>query len=751
MIGEIGHDGGLIGLDGNSLDGVGGGGGGGGGGLLPAVQAVTNGDGLNESTWLSLGGGPVGNGVVTVTGAEVDRPGADLVIDAGARDGGGGGDAGDVGAVAGGVDGGGVVAAGQHPVPGGRAPHDVGGGEGGGGVGLGGHGVEEDDHLGLMKAAAEQSSAEQKQADEELVEAEQSLRLRQLVEERQLVVGTSGAKDWTNIARKIPPKTDLQCMLHWNHVINPELTKGKGSWKQEEDERIIQLVEHHGKKWSVIASQLKAENGKMTRVGKQIRERYLHHLDPNLKKGDWSVEEEEILVREHGVHKNKWAQIAKSLPGRCSNDIKNHWYAHERRQREISRASTSSTAAAAATETPPIVVQRTARPFPVSANPYLARILPAPPPRRQALSETEDGGEHHHSGGVGGVLLERPQESTTAPGGPGDGHFLGGGVVDDGGAPEHHEESVEVEDRHGDGSIDDGLLLQQPAGDYDPTHVAGSGSDGGHGGGSGGGGDGGIDDHDHGDMMMMIMASHAMPLPPPPAPAAAPAPTPGTDAGGVMVGPVATAEEEVDPGQDFGLPLAKRARIDGGDDGGGGGGGGGDGDQGGEGHQMLIDGSGIGSAGVSDVEDENTVADSFVGSGFGSDEHPAVDAGGGGSGGDGGRIDDDVVGAGSGVMDHFGATEIGGGDDGGGGLERFGDAGTIGDGDLERFEPAEATGDVDNGGGSPSAAARLEEHHRHHGGIGSDGEGSHDGVDGGDADCVFPGWDRLRNDDPKMH
>ncbi|CAN0518116.1 unnamed protein product, partial [Ectocarpus sp. 12 AP-2014] len=210
---------------------------------------------------------------------------------------------------------------------------------------------------------------------------EQSLRLRQLVEERQMVVGTSGAKDWTNIARKIPPKTDLQCMLHWNHVINPELTKGKGSWKQEEDERIIQLVEHHGKKWSVIASQLKEENGKMTRVGKQIRERYLHHLDPNLKKGDWSVEEEEILVREHGIHKNKWAQIAKFLPGRCSNDIKNHWYAHERRQREISRASTSSAAAAAATtETPPIVVQRTARPFPMSANPSLARILPAPPP-----------------------------------------------------------------------------------------------------------------------------------------------------------------------------------------------------------------------------------------------------------------------------------------------------------------------------------------------------------------------------------
>lgn len=40
---------------------------------------------------------------------------------------------------------------------------------------------------------------------------------------------------------QIPPKTYLQCMLHWNHVINPELTKGKGSWKPEEDKRIIEV------------------------------------------------------------------------------------------------------------------------------------------------------------------------------------------------------------------------------------------------------------------------------------------------------------------------------------------------------------------------------------------------------------------------------------------------------------------------------------------------------------------------------
>ncbi|CAM9887240.1 unnamed protein product, partial [Sphacelaria rigidula] len=82
-------------------------------------------------------------------------------------------------------------------------------------------------------------------------------------------------------------------MLHWNHVINPDLTKGKGSWKPEEDKRIIEasLVGKCGHKWSIIAGLLRDEHGKQSRVGKQIRERFLNHLDPNLKKGPWTPEE----------------------------------------------------------------------------------------------------------------------------------------------------------------------------------------------------------------------------------------------------------------------------------------------------------------------------------------------------------------------------------------------------------------------------------------------------------------------------
>ncbi|KAE9007510.1 hypothetical protein PR003_g16620 [Phytophthora rubi] len=198
--------------------------------------------------------------------------------------------------------------------------------------------------------------------------------LRDEDERLRVAVARFGGKNWKMIAETLGNgRTDVQCLHRWNKVLKPGLIKGP--WTPEEDRILSSLITRYGVgkiRWCDLALHLPG------RIGKQCRERWCNHLDSRIRKGQWTPEEDDMVFRWQQKLGNKWSEIAKLLPGRTENAVKNRFNSAARRKWLMNQANKGSPAAQS---TP--VAQNSSQMSPHMDFPQQQNMMLQPPPGHQ--------------------------------------------------------------------------------------------------------------------------------------------------------------------------------------------------------------------------------------------------------------------------------------------------------------------------------------------------------------------------------
>nr|QHI01469.1 R2R3-MYB transcription factor [Magnolia wufengensis] len=102
----------------------------------------------------------------------------------------------------------------------------------------------------------------------------------------------------------------------------------KGAWTKQEDQKLIDYIRSHGEGcWRSLP-----QAAGLLRCGKSCRLRWINYLRPNLKRGNFAEDEEDLIIKLHALLGNRWSLIAGRLPGRTDNEVKNYWNSHLRRK-----------------------------------------------------------------------------------------------------------------------------------------------------------------------------------------------------------------------------------------------------------------------------------------------------------------------------------------------------------------------------------------------------------------------------------